>query len=558
MKKRLVLLMALSLTFAFPAAVMAEDTTAAEETADDTEAADSTAEDAEVKSEGVMTHDEYLAAAVDDEVTIETYVQAKQSWWEDKATFYTQDKDGAYFIYNMPCSEEDYEKLVPGTKIKVTGYKAEWSGEIEVADVSSFEIEDGEYIAEPLDVTDLLGKDELIDHQNELVSFKGMTVEAAGQDADGNDVAYLYNYDGSGSEGDDLYFNVSLNGETYTFTVESYLCDKDSDVYKNVESDDFVLKDDSGAVDGIAYVIETYGLIYNKALLKKYCEMDGAVIKSADEINNFETLKKVADDIQAKKDDLGVDGAFTSAGFDSSSDWRFKTHLANLPIYYEYKEDGITSTDAIKGTYLDNFKNLFDLYITDSTCEPSLLSSKTIDDANAEFGLGEAVFYQNGTWAYDSIKDNEVADEDMGMLPIYIGVDGEEDQGLCTGSENYWCVNKKADEKDIQATLDFLSWVITSDEGRESISQEMGFTTPFKTFDENYESTNPLVKAANEYVKAGKTPVSWNFTTMPSEEWKNQVGSAMLEYAQGTGEWDAVKTAFVDGWAKEYKAANEG
>ena len=236
MKKRLVLLMALSLTFAFPTAVMAEDTTAAEETADDTEAADSTAEDADVKSEGVMTHDEYLAAAVDDEVTIETYVQAKQSWWEDKATFYTQDKDGAYFIYNMPCSEEDYEKLVPGTKIKVTGYKAEWSGEIEVTDVSSFEIEDGEYIAEPLDVTDLLGKDELIDHQNELVSFKGMTVESAGQNADGNDVAYLYNYDGSGSEGDDLYFNVSLNGETYTFTVESYLCDKDSDVYKAVEA----------------------------------------------------------------------------------------------------------------------------------------------------------------------------------------------------------------------------------------------------------------------------------------------------------------------------------
>lgn len=236
MKKRFVLLMALSLTFAFPGAVMAEDT-AAEETTEATDSADDQATDeADVKSDGVMTHDEYLAAAVDDEVTIEAYVQAKQSWWEDKATIYTQDKAGAYFIYNMPCSEEDYEKLVPGTKIKVTGYKAEWSGEIEIADVSSFEIEDGEYIAEPLDVTDLLGKDELIDHQNELVTFKGMTVEAAGQDADGNDVAYLYNYDGSGSEGDDLYFNVSLDGETYTFTVESYLCDKDSDVYKAVEA----------------------------------------------------------------------------------------------------------------------------------------------------------------------------------------------------------------------------------------------------------------------------------------------------------------------------------
>ena len=234
MKKRLVLMLALSLTVAFPGAVMAEDNTAAEAEATD-EAAQDTAEAAEEKSEGVMTHDEYLAAAVDDEVVIETYVQAKQSWWEDKATIYTQDKDGAYFIYNMPCSQEEYDKLLPGTKIKVTGYKAEWSGEIEIADVSSFEIEDGEYIAEPLDVTDLLGTDELIDHQNELVTFKGMTVEAAGQDADGNDVAYLYNYDGSGSEGDDLYFNVSLNGETYTFTVESYLCDKDSDVYKAVE-----------------------------------------------------------------------------------------------------------------------------------------------------------------------------------------------------------------------------------------------------------------------------------------------------------------------------------
>ena len=167
-------------------------------------------------------------------VMIEAYVQAKQSWWEDKATLYTQDKDGAYFVYNAACSEDDYAKLVPGTKIKVTGYKAEWSGEVEIAD-ATIEIEDGEYIAPVKDVTDLLGKDELIDYQNQFVSFKGMTVEAAGQDESGNDVAFLYNYDGSGSDGDDLYFNVSLNGETYTFTVESYLCDNTTDVYKAVK-----------------------------------------------------------------------------------------------------------------------------------------------------------------------------------------------------------------------------------------------------------------------------------------------------------------------------------
>lgn len=348
-----------------------------------------------------------------------------------------------------------------------------------------------------------------------------------------------------------------VNGPVGLASWKDYCYDlKDTEIYKQLTSEEFALTNEDGSVPGIAYVIETYGLIYNKALLNDYFETDGAVVKSVEEINSFETLKAVADDIQAKKDDLGIEGAFTSAGFDASSDWRFKTHLANLPVYYEYVADGINSTDAIKGTYLENFKNIFDLYITDSTCEPTVLSSKTGEDAASEFALGEAVFYQNGTWAYNDIKDNEVADEDMGMLPIYIGVEGEENQGLCTGSENYWCVNSKASEEDIQATLDFLNWVITSDEGRTSLSQEMGFVTPFKTFDKNFESENPLVVDANKYIADGKTSVAWNFTTMPSEEWKNQVGSAMLEYAQGTGEWDAVEKAFVDGWATEYAAAH--
>lgn len=213
MKKRIALLLAMTMTAAVGVTAFAEEV--------------------EEKSEGVMTHEEYVAADVDAEVVIETYVQGKQSWWEDKATVYTQDKDGAYFLYDMACPEEDYEKLEVGTKIKVTGYKAEWAGEVEVVD-ATFEILDGEYIAEALDVTDLLGKDELIEHQNEFVSFKGMTVEAS-KDADGNEAAYLYSWDGSGQEGDDLYFNVSLDGETYTFTVESYLCDSTTDVYKAVK-----------------------------------------------------------------------------------------------------------------------------------------------------------------------------------------------------------------------------------------------------------------------------------------------------------------------------------
>ena len=349
-----------------------------------------------------------------------------------------------------------------------------------------------------------------------------------------------------------------VNGPVGLANWKDYCYDlKGSDIYNNLKSDDFALTDESGAVAGIAYVIETYGIIYNKKLVADYIALDGAVIASADEINNFETLKAVAEDIQAKKDDLGIEGAFASTGMDSSSDWRFKTHLANLPIYYEYMADGITSTDAIKGTYLEQYKQIFDLYINNSTCEPGLLSSKTGEDAAAEFSLGEAVFYQNGTWAYGDITGNEVADEDMGMLPIYIGAEGEENQGLCTGGENYWCVNAKASPENIQATLDFLNWVTTSDAGKASLAKEMNFVTPFKSFTDAELPENPLLKAANEYIAAGKTAVAWCFTTMPSEEWKNGVGSGLLEYAQGTGEWSAVETAFVDGWASEYQLANE-
>lgn len=347
-----------------------------------------------------------------------------------------------------------------------------------------------------------------------------------------------------------------VNGPVGLANWKDYCYDlKDSEIYSQVKSDDFVLKE-GDAVQGIAYVIETYGIIYNKTLLDEYCQTDGAVIASADEINSFDKLKAVADDIQAKKDELGVKGAFTSAGMDSSSDWRFKTHLANLPIYYEYKDKGIGSTDKIEGTYLDNYKNVWDMYINDATCEPAMISSKTGEDAEAEFVMGEAVFFQNGTWEYANLIDGGMTDDDLGMLPIYIGADGEENQGLCTGSENYWCVNNKASEEDIQATLDFLNWCITSDAGRDSIANTMGFLTPFKSFDDGYMPANTLVSIADEYIANGKTSVSWNFSSIPSETWKDGVGAALTEYAQGTGDWKAVEDAFVTGWEKEYAATH--
>lgn len=349
-----------------------------------------------------------------------------------------------------------------------------------------------------------------------------------------------------------------VNGPAGLASWKDYCYDlKDSAIYKNLKSDDFALINDAGEVQGVAYVIETYGLIYNKAILSEYCKMDGAKIKDVSEINSFAKLKEVADDMQARKEELGIQGVFASAGMDSSSDWRFKTHLANLPIYFEYQDENIDTTEAIKGTYLDAYKNIWDLYLTDSTVEPAMLSGMTGENAAAEFGMGEAVFYQNGTWAYNDIAGNEVADEDMGILPIYIGVGDEANQGLCTGSENYWCVNKNASQEDIDATLEFLEWVITSDEGRKSFRDDMGFVTPFSSFTEEYQPENPLVAASNEYIDAGKTSIPWVFSTIPSEKWKDDVGSALLEYAQGTGNWEAVQSAFVEGWASEYQAVNE-
>ena len=307
-----------------------------------------------------------------------------------------------------------------------------------------------------------------------------------------------------------------VNGPVGYQNWKKYTADMSkTDVYKELTNQDVALKDGDKVV-GVPYVMETYGLIYNK----------------------------------------DIKGAFTSAGFDSSSDWRFKTHLANLPLYYEFKDDNVTEQPAkIKGTYLPNYKKIFDLYITDSTTEPTQLSAKTGDDANSEFALGEAAFYQNGTWAWTDLQKAGMKAESVGMMPIYIGVKGEEKQGLATGSENYWCINDKASDADKKATEDFLSWVITSDAGKKALSQDMGFTTPFKTFDD-VKSDNPLTEAAVEDQKSGKTQVSWNFTMMPSEEWKNKIGQALLEYAQGTGNWDAVKATFVDGWASEYEASH--
>ena len=319
-----------------------------------------------------------------------------------------------------------------------------------------------------------------------------------------------------------------------------------TDVWNEMTTHAFDMVGDDGFTYSIGYCYECFGIIVNKALLEQAGH-------SIDEITNFESLKAVADDIHARASELGFD-AFSSAGLDGSSSWRFSGHLANMPLYYEFRDDGVTSQPAtITGAYLDNFKAIWDLYTTDSATTGADLLAATGDASEAEFGNGEAVFYQNGSWEYSNLVGNFGMDPaNLQMIPIYCGVEGEEDAGLCSGTENCWAVNVEADEADIQATLDFMKWVVTSDEGTTLLAEQFG-PCPFKSAK---TPENVFFADANDLTAEGKYVVTWAFNYTPAvDDWRAAVVDALGQYTAGTGDWDAVVSAFVDGWATQY--ANE-
>ena len=320
-----------------------------------------------------------------------------------------------------------------------------------------------------------------------------------------------------------------------------------TDVWNEMTTHAFDMVGDDGFTYSIGYCYECFGIIVNKALLEQAGH-------SIDEITNFESLKAVADDIHARASELGFD-AFSSAGLDGSSSWRFSGHLANMPLYYEFRDDGVTSQPAtITGAYLDNFKAIWDLYTTDSATTGADLLAATGDASEAEFGNGEAVFYQNGSWEYASLIGEKfnMDPANLQMIPIYCGVEGETDAGLCSGTENCWAVNCEADEEDIQATLDFMKWVVTSDEGTTMLAEEFG-PCPFKSAK---TPENVFFADANDLTAEGKYVVTWAFNYTPAvDDWRAAVVDALGQYTAGTGDWDAVVSAFVDGWATQY--ANE-
>lgn len=340
-----------------------------------------------------------------------------------------------------------------------------------------------------------------------------------------------------------------ISGTVAYETWKDYCLDlKDTNVYKELTSDDYAVKVDGG-IYGVAYVYEGYGLITNKTLLKQ-------AGYNYDDINSFAKLKEVAESITNRKGELGF-GAFSSSGLDGSSNWRYSGHLTNLPIFYEFTEDKIINQPAtIKGTYIKNMKNIWDLYI-DNTYQVTgpALTNSTMDSSRTEFLNKKAVFYQNGTWEYSQIK-TVLKDEEIGFLPIYMGVDDAK-QGLCSGTENYWAVNKQANEKDIEETLKFLEWVVTSDEGLKALAVDMGYVAPFK---KAKKTGNILYDYIDKSVEAGKTNINWLFTYTPNTEaWRNGVVDAFATYSatKTDANWQKVENAMVKGWEEQYRLSHQ-
>lgn len=358
-----------------------------------------------------------------------------------------------------------------------------------------------------------------------------------------------------------------INGPIGYEAWDDYCLDiKDSKLYSYLSDNSLAIKDGDG-VYAIPYVVEGYGIIYNNAITEKYFKLPNkkVTVNSMDEVKNFETLRTVVEDMTAHKKELGIEGVFASTSLSSGEDWRWQTHLLNVPLYYEYRDNkdnkdptlALLDSKNIDFKYSKNFKNIFDLYVNNSITAKNLLGSKSVADSMAEFALGKVAMVQNGNWAWSQIsgvEGNTVKASDIKMLPVYTGIDGEESQGLCIGTENYLAINKNATKEQQDASLDFLSWLFSSETGKKYVTEKLGFITPFNTFSEEQTPNDPLAREIIRYMNNDEvTAVPWIFTAFPGEEFKKHVGSGLLDYVQGDKKWDEVETKIKNKWKSERK-----
>ena len=354
-----------------------------------------------------------------------------------------------------------------------------------------------------------------------------------------------------------------INGPVGLTSWKDYCLDLSGTAFYEMLSDKSLAVKDGDKVCGIPYVVEGYGIIYNNAIMNKYFASanKATAFTSMDEVNNFAALKLVVEDMTALKDELGIQGVFASTSMAAGEQWRWQTHLLNLPLFYEFSDMGGDTVlsglaaNEIGFTYGENYKNIFDLYTNNSVTAKGLLSNKTVNDSMAEFALGQCAMVQNGNWGASQIlgvAGNTVANEDIKFMPIYTGVEGEETQGLCIGTENYLCINSQVSPEKQQASIDFLVWLYSSEEGKAYVKNDLMFLAPFNTFGDDEKPEDPLSKEVLRWMeKEGVNSVQWTFAAFPSEEFKNYVGDALLEYLQGSMDWEGVHQVVVDSWKSE-------
>ncbi|QWW20340.1 carbohydrate ABC transporter substrate-binding protein [Schaalia sp. 19OD2882] len=346
-----------------------------------------------------------------------------------------------------------------------------------------------------------------------------------------------------------------INGPVGMRLWKDYLADLSGTEFNKALLDPTMAVGEDDKVYGVPYVVEGYGIIYNKAIMDKYFAMSGAKATSIDEIKDFATLKSVVEDMQSKKDALGIKGVFASTSLKPGEDWRWQTHLADLPVHFEYQDNKVDDMKDLTFSHNQEFKNIFDLYLKNSTIDPSLAPSKAVTDSMAEFALGQAAMVQNGNWAYGQVSEipgNTVKPEDVKMMPIYTGAKDEKTQGINIGTENFFSVNSKASAADQKASIDFVTWLVTSEKGKKHMVEDLGFITPFNTFTEAEQPTDPLAKEVVRYMSDKELKsVPWVFTTFPSQKFKEDFGAALSQYAVGKMEWNKVVETFVKTWKSE-------
>lgn len=352
-----------------------------------------------------------------------------------------------------------------------------------------------------------------------------------------------------------------INGPRGYANWERYCAElNDTELYKHLTDPSLALKADDN-VYGIPYVVEGYGIIYNNAVTDRYFALEDrqTTFASMADIDNFDKLKELVEDMQARREELGIRGVFACTSLKPGEEWRWTTHLANIPLYYEFEKNktDLTGEDVhtIDFRYAEQYRNIFDLYLNNSTTDPKTLGTKIVDESMSEFALGQCAMVQNGNWAWSqisSVDGNTVAAEDVKYLPIYTGTEQDEKQGLCIGTENYLCINSRASEAEQQAAADFLYWLFSSDTGKRYVKDRLNFIAPFDTFSAEDQPNDPLAKEVQRFMEQeNTTTVPWQFTIFPSQTFKDDFGAALLQYAQGTKSWEDVEKLVIKRWKEE-------